>query len=860
MIALRATARLQLHPGFTLRDAAARVPYYARLGISHLYLSPITRAVAGSTHGYDVVDPATVSPELGGEPALRALARAAHAHDMGLVLDIVPNHMAAHLDNAWWRDVVVRGRRSPWARWFDIEWDAPGREGRLWLPVLDRSLAQALADGVLTLASQRDGSWALDHHGTRWPLGVPPRRVPRDPAARRRWVASINAGARKGDDTLARLVAAQPYRLAWWRGGNALLNYRRFFDITSLVALRMEVPAAFNAVHALPLRLVSEGLVDGLRVDHVDGLADPGGYVRRLRRALDRAGRARGVAPGSLALWVEKILAPGESLPADWPCDGTTGYDFMDQVGGLLHDPGGEAALVQLWRARSGRTGDFATEELQARGEMLAGPLQAEFDRTLRVLLRCARHDAVARELPPAAWAQALRGILEVFPVYRTYAGADGLEGGDAGLVERACAQAADAGGELQRTAVGRLRDWLLQASGTPAQQRAQRELRQRVEQLSAPLNAKSVEDTAFYRHGVLLSRNEVGSHPLPGQLGVAADAFHAAVVSRGARALLATATHDHKRGEDVRARLAVLAARAPWWARTVEALEREATGLLPGDAPDGADRAMLWQTLVGAWPLALAADDRAGLRDWHARVAGWQTKAMREAKRRTSWVDPQPDYEAAAGSFLEAVLTAPRGLALRRRLQDAAERIAPAGAVLGLAQATLRLTLPGIPDLYQGTEGWDLSLVDPDNRRPVDDPLRDAWLDDARDWPALLRDWRDGAVKARLLQRLLDLRRGRPELFADGDYQPLVAADGWLGFMRTHEATRLCVLVPVRPPTGTPGALQARWPDAVFDVPPGRWKHLLTGARLEVGDAGLQPSRLRRHGPIAVLVDPPHS
>lgn len=860
MIALRATARLQLHPGFTLRDAAARVPYYARLGISHLYLSPVTRAVAGSTHGYDVLDPTTVSPELGGEAALRALARATRTHDMGLVLDIVPNHMAAHVDNAWWRDVLVRGRRSPYARWFDIEWDAPGREGRLWLPVLDRSLAGALADGVLTLALQRDGSWALDHHGMRIPLGVPPRRVPRDPAARRRWLAAINAGARNGDDALARLVAAQPYRLAWWRGGNAMLNYRRFFDITSLVALRMEVPAAFEAVHALPLRLVAEGLVDGLRVDHVDGLANPTAYVQRLRRALDRAGRARGLAPGMPGLWVEKILAPGETLPADWPCDGTTGYDFMDQVGGVLHDPDGEAALVELWRARSGRSGEFSAEELQARGEMLAGPLQAEFDRTLRALLRCARHDAMARELPPAAWAQALRAMLEVFPVYRTYAGAEGLQPADAALVERACARAAEAGGGLQRTAVGLLRDWLLQASGTPAQQRAQRELRQRVEQLSAPLNAKSVEDTAFYRHGVLLSRNEVGSHPLPGQLGMPVEAFHAAAAARGPRALLATATHDHKRGEDVRARLAVLSARAPWWTRTVEALEREAAALLPGDAPDGADRALLWQTLVGAWPLGLAADDRAGLREWHQRVAGWQTKAMREAKRRTSWVDPQPDYEAAAGAFLETALTAPRGLALRQRLHKAAGAIAAAGAVLGLAQATLRLTLPGIPDLYQGTEGWDLSLVDPDNRSPVDYRLREAWLDDPRDWPTLLREWRDGAVKARLLQRLLDLRRARPGLFAEGDYQPLAVADGWCGFVRTHGDARLCVLVPVRPASGTSGALQARWPDTAFALPPGRWQHLLTGAQLQVAEGGVQPARLRRHGPIVVLVDPAHS
>ncbi|RBJ90778.1 malto-oligosyltrehalose synthase, partial [Xanthomonas oryzae pv. oryzae] len=416
MIDLRATARLQLHAGFTLHDALAQLPYYAGLGISHLYLSPIGTAVPGSTHGYDNIDPTVVNPELGGEDALIALSQAAREHGMGLIADIVPNHMATHAQNAWWWDVLRNGRSAKHADWFDIDWRAPGRDGKVWLAVLDRPYATALAEGLITLVIEDDGSAALAHYDQRYPIRPQTLEIP-EKTALAQWLRDYNDGARRGDGRLHKLIERQPYRLNWWRVGNDMLNYRRFFDITSLVALRVELPAVFDAVHALPLRLVAEGHLDGLRIDHVDGLTDPTGYVRKLRSRLDAAGRTRGLRPGTLGLYLEKILAPGEHLPADWPCDGTTGYDFMDQVGAVLHDAAGFKPLARAWQKVSGRSGDFAQEERSARDEILRGPLQTEFNRAVGALSALARLDPPTREFSPQMLARGLCVLLRWFPV-----------------------------------------------------------------------------------------------------------------------------------------------------------------------------------------------------------------------------------------------------------------------------------------------------------------------------------------------------------------------------------------------------------------------------------------------------------
>jgi len=674
MTELRATARLQLHAGFTLRDAAAQVPYYARLGVSHLYLSPIGTAVPGSTHGYDVTDPGQVNPELGGEAALAELHAAVQAHEMGLILDIVPNHMAADPHNPWWWDVLRHGRGSRFADWFDIDWRSPGHDGKLWLPVLDRPYAQALAEGVLKLVLDATGEPQLEHHQTPFPVRVEGGNLPQDLQSRRDWAHRINQGALRGEDTLHRLLERQAYRLAWWRVGNDMINYRRFFDITSLAAIRVERADVFNAVHALPLRLIGQGVLDGLRLDHVDGLADPRGYLRRLRAQVDKAGRRRGLPPGKVVLLVEKILAPGEHLPRDWPVQGTTGYDFMDQVSGVLHDPNGQPALTRLWVAHSGRSGDFAQEEFQARGELLEGSLQAEFNRALHAAMATARLDLASREFSPQMLGAALAAVMRRFPVYRTYAGNDGLDAQDAALFQAAAQLAREHARPHVQAALDALQRWMHDQPDTPTIQRSlRRVLRRRMEQLSAPLNAKSVEDTAFYRHGVLLSRNEVGSHPV--ELALDPQAFHQGCQARAAghqRAMLATATHDHKRGEDLRMRLAVLSAQPAWWAQQVEAFSTMAgqLGLAPGHVgPDAGDALMLWQMLVGAWPLALEPDDAQGLAEFAERMAGWQSKAVREAKLRSTWTEPDERYEAAARALLDAALVQDAGKALRHAL-----------------------------------------------------------------------------------------------------------------------------------------------------------------------------------------------
>lgn len=868
MTDLRATARLQLHAGFTLRDAAAQVPYYARLGISHLYLSPIGTAVQGSTHGYDVTDPGTVNPELGGEDALMALHAAVQAHQMSLLLDIVPNHMAAHASNPWWWDVLRHGRRSRHADWFDIDWRSPGHDGKLWLPVLDRPYAQALADGALKLEVDAAGELRLEHHDSCFPVRVDGMPVPADPDQRRDWAWRISQGSARGGQTLHRLLERQPYRLVWWRVGNDMVNYRRFFDITSLAAIRVERPEVFAAVHALPLRLIADGVIDGLRLDHVDGLADPRGYLRRLRSHVDKAGRKRGLRPGKIVLLVEKILAPGERLPRDWPVQGTTGYDFMDQVSGVLHDADGEAPLRALWRTASGRSGDFAQEEFQARGEILDGPLQAEFTRALQAAVAAAHLDLACRAFSPQMLGGALSAVMRRFPVYRTYAGHDGLDAPDRALFAQAAAQARATAKPQVQAAIDALCEWMRDMPETPTVQRSlRRVLRRRIEQLSAPLNAKSVEDTAFYRHGVLLSRNEVGSHPT--HLAVDPHAFHQACLARvaaGQRMLLATATHDHKRGEDVRMRLAVLSSLPQWWADQVARLTGLAAdlGRAPqAGGPSAGDALMLWQMVVAAWPLALAPDDQAGLTAYAERLAAWQTKALREAKLRSTWTEPDAGYEAAARALLETALCEDKGAPLRAALHGAAQALGAAGAINGLAQATLRLTTPGVPDLYQGTEDWDLSLVDPDNRRPVDFALRQRWLDDTTPWSALLAGWRSGQVKARLIARLLQLRAELPELFARGDYRP-VLVEGLpvgqvLAFRRQYGEATLVVAVPRGLAASCLDAAlpllpASCWQGGSLALPDGRYRHLPDDRVLTVSGGQVALTELFAHSPVAVL------
>lgn len=847
MVPFRATARLQLHAGLDFDAACAQVDYYAALGVSHLYLSPIASAVPGSMHGYDVIDPTTVNPQLGGEAGLQRLSDAVRAQGMGLILDIVPNHMAAHPLNPYWADVLAHGRESRHATWFDIAWRAPGRDGKLWLPVLDRPLSTAIADGMLAVRRDGEGVAGIAHHDAVYPLA--PSSLPAGSTA-------LPAQA------LADLLAAQPYRLAWWRSGDDRINYRRFFTIASLAALQMHRDDVFETVHALPLRLVAEGRVDGLRVDHVDGLRDPAGYLQRLRAALDAAGATRGLAPGSLGLWVEKILAPDEVLRAQWPCDGSTGYDFMDQVGALLHAGEGSKALTRHWQRISGDPRSFGEVELEARRDVLEHGLRAEFDAFVLRLVRLARlAGGTAAEFGRPLLARAALALLSHFPAYRSYLTDAPATAEDLRLWRQAIdAGTAGAAPDLV-AAIHQIAAWVLAPPAEDASavlRRRCRSVRQRFQLLSAPLNAKAVEDSSFYRYAPVLSRNEVGSHPTVQSL--SAPRFHGLARARHdqhPRSLLATATHDHKRGEDARMRIAVLSAWPEWWMRQLRRVERLAAPL-GAAALHPADRDMLWQTLVASWPADAEVDAEFG-----ARVVQWQGKALREGGLRSSWGHPDEAYEAQAAAVVEALLDADVGRPFRIALQDIVALVAPAGARLSLAQAALRMTVPGVPDLYQGTEGWDLSLVDPDNRRPVDYALRQRWLGDDRSWSALLQGWGDGQLKARLVRTLLQARRSAPDLFAHGSYLSLPTSqpDQVLAFARAHGQQRLVVIAAIaptlRPVQHASAAVPARfWINGHVTIPQGRYRNLLTDATVEINDTAISLRALSDGSPVTLLIN----
>jgi malto-oligosyltrehalose synthase len=769
----RATYRLQLHRDFTFADATRLVPYLAKLGISHVYSSPILAARPSSMHGYDVIDPTRVNPELGGEHGLRALVAALRQAGLGLIVDTVPNHMYAGAGNEWWLDVLRRGRGSAYANYFDIDWNALG--GKVLLPILGKPFGEALAAGELQLAQDGDGGTVIRYFDNSIPL---------DPASLR--------GDAGSPDQLHALLERQHYRLAWWQTAADEINWRRFFDINELVAVRVEDPAVFEATHATLFRLYADGLVDGVRIDHIDGLADPAGYCRALRARLRALApqRPSSAESGPAYFVVEKILGRDEQLPRHWQTDGTVGYDFMNQISAVQHDPGGAEPLTRLWTEISGRAGDFAEEEEQARREILARGFTAPLEALVRGFADMAQGDLATRDIAASALRRCLIEVLAAFEVYRTYP--DDSEN-NAAFLDRALGLARKRMFPADRETLDRLGAWLR----TPSRLSIQ------FQQLTAPLAAKAVEDTAFYRFGRLLSRNDVGFDAA--RLAIAPSEFHETAQSRQASfpcALLATATHDHKRGEDVRARLAVLSEIPDEWAETLRACRKANAALRRtvdgAPAPSPGDETMLYQTIVGAWPVGLGLDDTSGLEDFAERLAQWFTKAMREAKLATDWTAPNEPYERAAQALL-ARLFAERGEALPI-LARFAHRIAAPGATNGLAQTVLKLTSPGVPDFFQGSEFWDLSLVDPDNRRPVDYAARIAALEQAATPADCLDAWRDGRVKQAVIARVLKCRQALPALFAEGDYRPLAAtgpaADHVLAFARIQGGAALIVVV----------------------------------------------------------------
>ncbi|MFJ2284980.1 malto-oligosyltrehalose synthase [Pseudomonas iridis] len=846
---LRATLRLQFHKGFTLEQAVPLVPYFARLGISHIYASPLLAARAGSMHGYDVVDPTQVNPELGGEPALRHLVSTLREHGMGLILDIVSNHMAVGgNDNPWWLDLLEWGRLSPYGEFFDIQWHSPDplMEGQLLLPFLGSDYGVALQEGTLKLQlNAQTGGFYVEHYDHHFPicpndygellkseealksladrfsslsyqtdahsLAIPLKEELRQLASEPQILAAIDSNLAHYDSTteegfqkLHQLLERQSYRLASWRTAADDINWRRFFDINELGGLRVERPAVFEATHGKIFQLIAEGLVDGLRIDHIDGLADPRGYCRKLRRRVDL------LAPGRhLPIYIEKILGAGETPRRDWAVDGTTGYEFMNQLSLLQHDPDDEHVLGDLWQRRTERPAAFIEEAQLARQQILNGSLASDCESVAQALLQVARDDLMTRDLTLGSIRRVLQALIVHFPVYRTYISAMGRSAQDEVFFQQAMDGARQTLGEGDWPVLDCVAAWL---GGTPWRQKPRGRSRKilkhacvRFQQLTSPAAAKAVEDTALYRSAVLLSRNDVGYNTE--QFSAPVSDFHEINQQRLEQFpdnLLATATHDHKRGEDTRARLAVLSERSHWYAEQIELWRALARPVRSDDQmPSTGDELILYQALLGSWPLDLHDDDQAGLADYAKRIWQWQQKALREAKLQSSWSAPNEAYENAAQSFTEKLLTGEEGELLRAALHKTVNSIAAAGALNGLAQTLLRMTVPGVPDLYQGNEFWDFSLVDPDNRRPVDYAAREHALQAALPVGELLHDWRDGRIKQALIAQVLNLRVEHAELFRRGSYQALEVlgseAHNVLAFVREHAGLQAIVIVPIR-------------------------------------------------------------
>lgn len=809
----RATARLQFHPDFTLDDATRRVPYYAKLGVSHLYASPLATARPGSTHGYDVIDHTAINPALGGKPALERLVAALREANMGLILDIVPNHMATHADNRWWWSVWEHGPDSPYAHYFDIDWNSrdSALTGKILAPFLGKPYGEALDGGDLRLDYDADHqAFIIRAHDDPYPLaegsldtgGHSPQDV----------IAAHDPATKEGNARLHALLERQYYRLAWWRCAPEEINWRRFFEVSELAGVCVERDDVFDAVHALTFDLYARGLIDGVRVDHVDGVADPIGYCAKLRERLIALSAQR---PGALAndepyVIIEKILAHDETLDRRWQVHGTTGYEFMSQVNAVLHDPEAEEPLTELWQTVSGELRSPEQVLLDARELMIARHFPVERNATVDALHRIARADLHTRDMTRESIRRALHELLRVFPVYRTYANENGRANEDAprfaATLARAHRPLIDESDGDDTHVLQAVANWLGGEAPRdyPQEQRALRlHAIRRFQQLTPPLAAKSLEDTTFYQYARLLSTNDVGGEPsvfaeLP-------QTFHAQNAWRAEHrpaTMLTTATHDHKRGEDVRARLSVVTEMPQRWRNVVLRIQARDAFLDSWPCkPSGRDRYALWQTIVGAWPLELATDDAAGVAAFRERLGQWQEKSIREAKLSTSWIVADAAYETSCADYL-AHIAAP-GSDTLTELAMFARDIAPAGAINGLAQTLLRLTSPGIPDLYQGTEYWDFSLVDPDNRRPVDFDARErslASLDETSP-DALLAQWRDGRIKQAVVARTLALREDKSEVFAAGKYDALTVtgtrADQVFAYIRQRDDDAILVVVP---------------------------------------------------------------
>ncbi len=927
-----ASYRFQFHKDFGFAGARELIDYLRDLGISDVYASPVFKARAGSLHGYDVVDHSQLDPGLGGAEEFDKFSAALKDRGMGLILDIVPNHMGiAEPSNTWWMDVLENGPSSSYASYFDIDWQPinPHLENKVLLPILGDQYGVVLEDGKLRL-SYEDGAFFIDYETAKLPVTprtyssilsraldfvnetlqkdhehvlelqsiltaishlplrteadqekleerrrekeIIKRRIGRLYQGSLEMRSAIDSTIREfnGDpgcpesfDRLDELLAAQPYRLAFWRVAGEETNYRRFFDINELAAIRTETPEVFTATHELILRLLAEGKISGLRVDHPDGLWDPAAYFRQLQQD-----QSSGGASPSLPVYIvaEKILSRGESLPVDWAVSGTTGYDFLNDANGLFVHHASRAAFDKIYRDFIGAKTSYR-ELVNSRKKMIMlVSLASEINSLSHRLDDISERNRHYRDFTLNSLTFAIREVIACLSVYRTYAdGANGeVSERDRKYIEAAVEEAKKRNPRTARAIFDFVGDTLaLKNLGRFAAKDRQAviEFVMRFQQITGPVMAKGVEDTAFYIYNRLVSLNEVGGDPEA--FGTSLETFHrqnSARAEHWPHTMLTLSTHDTKRGEDARARIDALSELAPEWRAALmrwRKVNESKKSLVDGElAPDRNDEYLLYQTLVGAWPAG--AFDLEDLAVFRERITAYMQKAIKEAKVHTSWVNPNDAYDQAVDKFVREVLVPENSDGFLADFSRFQTRLAFAGMLNSLAQTLLKLTAPGVPDFYQGTELWDFSLVDPDNRRPVDFVRREMLLKELQrreqnGGPELLAEllssWPDGRVKLYLIHKVLNFRREHPDLFCSGDYFPLYAN----GKFREHvcafarrlqgrwvvTATPRLMMRSVAPECLPLGA--TLWQEEKIMLPaksPVAWRNILTGETLKPAPA----------------------
>jgi (1->4)-alpha-D-glucan 1-alpha-D-glucosylmutase len=859
-----ATYRLQLHAGFPL-DAAGRIlPYLAQLGISHVYLSPCLQAVPGSQHGYDVTDPGRISDDLGGEAAWARFIASARAMNLKILLDIVPNHMSASAHNPWWDDVLAHGPFSDFARFFDLKMP-PRLPFRVHICTLARAYGEALEAGELTL-EVADGRPRLKHYDAGWPIGpgawgellaAAGTEQPRDAcfaelerllgcadpndeqralyrrhAARAAEVLAAAGGGqlqaavaelnKNPPERLDAILQRQFYVLHGWKLAGELTNYRRFFDVSALAGIRTELPEVWTAAHARIETMVTHGEVDGLRVDHPDGLRDPLGYFRRLREFLPR-GR----------VYVEKILENDERLMDDWPIDGTVGYDFLAKVNRLWMDDTRLDALTATYSDFTAHPVNFAALVRQKKRAIVDSTFSADLERLAVAAIQSARAAWRTRDISPRHLREALARVTVALAVYRTYRTADTLHDDDRKVITEAVQGARIGSTDVDAVAF----DFLLALLTNPRLDELDADFVAQWQQLAPAVMAKGVEDTTFYCFDRLVSCNEVGAQA--SLVGISADKFHEFchnLSDRWPNNMLATSTHDNKRSEDVRTRISVLSEIPDRWSEALHAWSQLTAPAWKNRTPDRHAEYLLYQTLIGAWPI-----DRE--RCWQ-----YMQKACREAKIRTSWHEPNLGYEENIRGFVDGVFQTPEFIA---SLQAFIAPLMLPGRINSLSQTLIKTMVAGVPDFYQGTELWDLSLVDPDNRRPVDFELRAALLRRCGELSAAdaLRDWDSGLPKLWMTSRILKLRRARPLDFSDqSKYQPLVAQGAHLGnLLAFRRGENLIAVVPRFTLT-----VNGDWGDTRLSLPRGTWNNHFTAA---VARGAVPAAEFFEGFPVALLI-----